>query len=142
MTGDSPGGAIDVATLEVLARRAGSHPLVADCTMQPDAISPRRLEVRLDAEQYPAPVTTVRLDVRWYDDGSYTLHYLESREGDRWQCRCDRHPKPGTPDEHFHPPPDASGAVERSCIETTDYLGVLFAVLDWAADRVATLHGD
>lgn len=57
MTGeDVSGGPLDVATLDVNASRATAHPLVADWTYRPDELSPRRLELRLDADQYPAPV--------------------------------------------------------------------------------------
>ncbi|WP_123537770.1 hypothetical protein [Halosimplex salinum] len=137
---DSPGGPLDVATLEVLGRRARSHDLVSDWSFRPDSISPRRLELRLDADQYPDAVDAVRIDVSWYDGGEYTVHYLESRDDGSWQCRWDRHPKPEAPTAHFHPPPDASPVVGESSIDDSHHLGVLFDVLDWVADRVSTLH--
>ena len=141
MTGESySGGPLDVATLDVLAGRAGTHPLVDGWTFQPDAMSPRRLELHLDDEQYPRPVEEARLDVRWFDGGDYTVHYLELRGDDAWQCRWDRHPKPGGSKAHFHPPPDAVSDVEPSGLGATHHLGVLFAVLDWVAERVEQLH--
>lgn len=141
MTEDSPGGPLDVATLEVLGRRANDHPLVSDWSFRPDAVSPRRLELRLDAGQYPEPVDAVRLDVRWYEGGDYTLHYVESRAENRWQCRWDRHPKPDGPRAHFHPPPTAAGIEERE-IEEDHHLGVCFGVLDWIEGRVERLHDE
>jgi hypothetical protein len=116
-----------------------AHPLVVDWALRPDAVSPRRLELLLDAAQYPDTVETVRLNVRWFVGGEYTVHYLESRGEDRWQYRWDRHPKPATPVAHFHSPPDVDG-VEPSPIETANHLGVLFAVLEWVTERVETLH--
>ena len=139
---DSPGGPLDVPTLEVLGRRAASHGLVEEWALQPDRLSPRRLAVRFDPKRYPPEVETVRLDIGWYESDEYTVYYVESRGTDRWQCRWDRHPKPDAPDAHFHPPPDASGAVEPSPIDDTHHLAVLFSVLDWATDRVATLHDE
>lgn len=135
-------GPLDVATLDVLAQRAISHPLVEGRAFQPDAMSPRRLEVHLDDEQYPATVTAARLDIRWYDGGDYAFHYLETREDARWQCRWDRHPKPGESTGHFHPPPDADSTVEPSPLQATHHLGVLFDVLDWITDRVERLHDE
>jgi len=137
---DSPGGPLDVPTLELLGRRAVSHGLVEEWALQPDSISPRHLEIRLDSKRYPPAVETARLDVGWYEGGEYTVHYVESRGDDRWQCRWDRHPKPDAPSAHFHPPPDAASEVEPSQIDDDHHLGVLFAVLDWTADRVAALH--
>lgn len=133
-------GPLDVATLDVLARRAETHPLVDGWAVRPDSLSPRRLELQLDAAQYPGPVADVRLDVHWFEGGDYAVHYLETRGDDVWQCRWDRHPKPGEPRAHFHPPPDASAAVEASGIDATHHLGVLFAVLEWVESRVETLH--
>lgn len=138
---DSPAGPLDVATLEVLGRRAVTHPLVREWTLQPDAVSPRFLELRLDAGQYPRSVERSRLDVRWFEGGDYTIHYVESHDDAEWQCRWDRHPKPGSPTSHFHPPPDAAPEVEPSPIDATHHLGVLFAVLDRVSDRLETVHG-
>lgn len=141
MSGDDYAGSpLDVVTLTVLAQRAGPHPLVDGWAFQPDDISPRRLELQLDDDQYPPSVDAVRLDVRWYEGGDYTVHYLETHGDDIWQCRWDRHPKPGDPTEHFHPPPDASGTVEPSGLQASHHLGVLFGVLDWIAERIWHLH--
>jgi hypothetical protein len=36
------------------------------------------------------------------------FHYVETHaDGDRWQCRWDRHPNPHASRTQFHPPPDA-----------------------------------
>lgn len=137
---DSPGGPLDVPTLEVMGRRSTSHGLVDDWAFQPDGISPRRLEICLDPDRYPAPVDTARLDVGWYEGDEYTVHYVESRGENRWQCRWDRHPKPDAPRAHFHPSPDASGDVESAPLEDAHHLAVLFSVLDWVAERVKTLR--
>lgn len=132
-------GALDVATLSLLARRAETHPLVARWAFDPDSMSPRLLEIHLDAGQYPRSITAVRLDVRWFEGGDYTFHYLESHERDDWQCRWDRHPKPEAPRAHFHPPPDAA-RVEEAEIDETHHLGVFFAVLEWVESRLESLH--
>lgn len=139
---DSPAGPLDVATLSVVARRAVTHPLVERWAFQPDAMSPRRLELHFDAGQYPSPVASVRLDVRWFEGGDYTFHYLESDTKGRWQCRWDRHCKPDAPNAHVHPPPDAGSNVEPSDVDSPHHLGVLFAVLDRIEERLAERHED
>ena len=138
--GEGPSGPLDTATLEAVARRAGTHSLVDSWAYQPDSLSPRFLELQLDAEQYPAAVNAARLDIRWFEGGDYTVHYLETRAESTRQCRWDRHPKPDEPRAHFHPPPDAAPTVEASELTDEHYLGVLFAVLEWVEARVTTCH--
>jgi hypothetical protein len=134
------GGPLDVPTLEVIARRAATHPLVDGWAFQPDAVSPRRLEPTLDEEQSPPAVAEARLDVRWFEGGDYTVRYLEMRDDDVWQCRWDRHAKPGAPNAHVHPPPDAASDVELSTLQATHHPGVLFGVRDWITGRTEQLH--
>jgi hypothetical protein len=134
-------GPLDEPTLRLLGARAVETRLVVGQTFEPDAITPRRLRLTLDTAQYPATVTQVTLDVRWFESGDYSFHYRESRDAaDDWQCRWDRHPKPSSPRAHFHPPP-AAGTAESSPVDDTHLLSVLFAVLDWIADRVGDAHG-
>ena len=142
MTGEeASSGPLDVPTLEVIAQRTVTHPLVDGWAFQPDAMSPRRLELSLDEDQYPSPIAEARLDVRWFEGGDYTVHYLETRDDDDvWQCRWDRHSKPEAPKAHFHPPPDAAADVEPSNLQATHHLGVLFGVLDWITERIEQLH--
>ena len=135
-------GPLDVSTLEVIAQRAVTHSLADGWTFYPDTISPRRLELSLDEDQYPSSIVEARLDVRWFENGDYTAHYLETRDDDIWQCRWDRHPKPGGSKAHFHPPPDAASDVEPSTLEATHHLGVLFGVLDWITERIEQLHDE
>lgn len=130
-----PEGRLDVATLRVIARRARTHPLVSDWVLLPDSRSPRRLRVRLDPDAYPGDVSSARLDVRWYTNGDYSFHYVENQGNDDWHRRWDRHPKPDQPREHVHLPPDAE-SVDESPLDADHHLDVLFAVLDWIAERV------
>ena len=139
---DYSGGSLDLPTLEVLARRADTHPLVDSWAFEPDALSPRTLVIHLDRAQYPPTVESARLEVRWFEGGDYTFHYLETRDDGNWQCRWDRHPKPEAPRVHFHPPPDAAAGVVESGLDENHHLGVLFAVLEWVEGRVARIHSD
>ncbi|PSP79222.1 hypothetical protein BRC81_06860 [Halobacteriales archaeon QS_1_68_20] len=123
-----------------MARRAVGHRLVSAWAFQSDAMSPRRLQLRLDATQYPEPVRAAKLDARWFEDGDYSIHYLERRDDGTWQCHWDRHPKPGTEPVHFHPSPSASGDVDPSEIDANPHLGILFEVLDRIEERVTTLY--
>lgn len=136
----SPDGPLDVPTLQTLAHRATTHPLVNDWAFDPSSASPRLLQITLDASAYPAAVTAARIDIRWFVSDDYSVHYLEEHQpnADRYQCRWDRHPKSTAPRSHRHPPPDA-GDAEPSALEP-HHLAVLFAVLDWVSDRVEHLY--
>ena len=144
--GEAATGPLDVSTLEVLARRSVSHPLVSGREFRPDSISPRVLELTLDPTQYPETIDAARIDVRWFVGGDYTLHYLEQHADDTaepdtpWQCRWDRHPKPDASRAHFHPPPDATPVVEPSPIDSTHPIEVCFDVLEWIGGRIEALY--
>jgi hypothetical protein len=110
--------------------------------LQPDTLSPRVLALTFDADQYPSSVESVRIDLRRYESGDYTVHYIESRDEGEWQYRWDQHPKPDAPRRHYHPPPDASAEVEATPLDAEYHIGVLFEVLDWVGERVASLHDE
>jgi hypothetical protein len=131
-------GELDVPTLRTIGRRADTHPLVESWQFDPSSAAPRMVQLRIDAEAYPAAVDAVRLDVRWFTTDDYSFHYVERRSDDRYQCRWDRHPKSDAPRTHFHPPPDA-GTAEESPLDA-HFLDVLFTVLDWTSERVERLH--
>lgn len=133
-----PQGRLDPTTLRTMGRRAGSSPLVDSWRFEPDSVSPRHLELQLDASHYPAAVDEARLEVHWFTTDDYYLHYLETRGDDHYQCRWDRHPKTDAPRTHFHPPPEA-GPAEASSLGS-HHLEVLFAVLDWISERIEGLY--
>lgn len=107
-----PQGRLDPTTLRTMGRRAESHPLVESWLFQPDATTPRYLELSFDADVYPEAIEAARLDVSWFVTDDYYLHYVETRDGGTYQCRWDRHPKADAPRTHFHPPPDGGAAVD------------------------------
>lgn len=134
----TPQGRLDATTLRTLGRRAVTHPLVSAWSFEPTAISPRFLEIELDADAYPVDVDAVRLELHWFTTDDYYVHYIGTRDTEYYQCRWDRHPKTDAPRSHFHPPPNAGTAVESPL--GTHALEVLFTVLDWVSERVSELH--
>jgi hypothetical protein len=135
-----PSGRLDVPTLQTVAQRATTHPLVDDWAFKPSSISPRVLQLYMDASSYPSDVTSVRIDIRWFRTSDYSFHYLEECDDvtNPYQCRWDRHPKTTAPRTHFHPPPNAGNAESLSL--NSHHLNVLFSVLDWVSERVEQLH--
>lgn len=96
---------IDDAVLEAVYERARTHPLTETVSGDRTGGTLTQVTVSFDPDQYPERVQTARLDIQWYTNGDYTLHYFEThRSGREWQCRWDRHSNPHTTRMHFHPP--------------------------------------
>lgn len=99
---------IDEAVLETISERSRDHPLIKTVTGKRSGGTLTQVTVSFDSDQYPDRVQAARLEIRWYTNGDYTLHYIETHHSDEaWQCRWDRHPNPHTTRTHFHPPPAA-----------------------------------
>lgn len=96
------------------------EPLVAE-TAYDDVVDPS--ELRISLEDGIGEAAAARIDVQWSRCGNYSFHYADV--GIDW--RFDRHPNPHSPEKHFHPPPDASGA-EPSCIRIEEVTLVTRAV--------------
>jgi hypothetical protein len=106
-------GPPDRQTLRLLERHLASDSLVAETAFDPDSYEPRLLQALLDTERYPDSVTAVRLDIRWFATGDFSIHYIEEHdEEDQWECRWDRHPNTHNTRLHFHQPPTATESTD------------------------------
>lgn len=118
---DGSAAPIDDAVLETLRERARAHSLVETTHVAQTGGAISMVRADLDLDRYPAQIRGARLEIRWYTNGDYNFHYIETRSTDDiWQCRWDCHSNPHTSRTHFHPPPAA---------RSTD------AILDSPADR-------
>ena len=98
---------IDEAVLETMYQRARSHPLTETVEGDRSGGTLKQVTAMLDSDQYPDRVQAARLEIQWYTNGDYNLHYLETHRSEKeWQCRWDRHSNPHTTRTHFHPPPE------------------------------------
>ena len=99
---------VDYDILDRIGRRlAGSERFEAVDSLP--EFAPNSLVLRYDQGYFPAGIEQAFLQVRWYENDDFSFHYHEHWEdGDRWDCRWDRHPNTHTTREHFHPPPDAA----------------------------------
>jgi hypothetical protein len=90
------------------------------------------LAVTLDATRYPESIRDVHLEIQWYRNDGFNIHYAETHadsdsERDGWQCRWDRQSSTHSAREHFHPPPDAGEPTDTHFPD--DYRSVLSMVL-------------
>lgn len=65
------------------------------------------LLVEFALDYYPSGVEDAYLNVRWYANDDFKIHYHETWEDGNWDCRWGRHPNNHNTYDHFHPPPDA-----------------------------------
>jgi hypothetical protein len=98
-----PVGPVDYPVLQqVCDLLLKEEPLVESATFD-DPVNPSELVVEFSMG-LDAPG---RMELTWWKRGAYRYHYTEL---DGVDFRFDNHPKEGTPDAHFHPPPDARRA--------------------------------
>jgi len=108
---DGSAAPIDDSVLELLAERARTHPLVETVRTEHTSGILSLVVVELDRDRYPDRIQDARIEIRWYTNGDYNFHYIESHTSDKiWQCRWDKHANPHTARTHFHPPPNANSA--------------------------------
>lgn len=131
-------GPPDRQTLRLLERQLISDSLVAETVFEPDSYEPRLLRAVLDSGRYPGSVTTVQVDIRWFTTGDFSIHYLESRDGDHWECRWDRHPNTHNSRLHFHEPPEAETISDLEFVSLHP-LDVYSTVFDAVEQRIDSL---
>lgn len=134
MVEESP-DAVDEETLRLVQSSVERFSVVESAEFVPDETAPRRVDVTVDDHQYPTAVEPVRLEVRWFLNGDFSVHYLErNRDESTWQCRWDRHENPHNDRLHFHPPHDVSNPVD---IEISPYVrDVIPTVVQWIEERI------
>lgn len=141
MTAGDASGPIDVATLRSVQRDLAEMPGVASASFEPSAEDPRQVWATLDSHRYPDRVRGARLDVRWFANGDFSVHYVERHDdGSTWQCRWDRHENPHDDRLHFHRPPDCE---RTTSLDLSPHVrDVLPTVLQWVEERQAVLWTD
>jgi len=139
VTSLDPLRSVDAETLRYLGRAFGRRPEVRHTSLFPSN-KLESLVVALDTDYYPEDIDTVSIELRAYTNGDFHVSYLESRSGERRQCRWDRHDQPHNTRNHFHPLPGASTAAAVNQSYAPDLTRVVAeAVLPWVDDRVGEL---
>lgn len=92
--------------------------------------APSSLVVEYDLGYFPTMIDRAYLQIRWFTNDDFSVHYSEQYENDeRWKCRWDRHPNSHNVRDHFHPPPDAQTPGEDRSFPT-DWRTLLTDVLN------------
>ncbi|MGB9965765.1 hypothetical protein [Halobacterium hubeiense] len=127
---------LDRAVLEHLRSRFAGHRLFESV----DLIEEGKLYLRVElaGDHFP-DAASARVEIRWYRNDDFTVHYQEERRESVWKCRWDRHPSSHNARDHFHPPPDASRASAEDAQWPTDHRDVCHLVFDTVEERIETL---
>jgi hypothetical protein len=135
--GDGGVPEIDRAVLEAIRDRLRTAPQIAEAEIVV-ADGQTKLEAPLTAAATPAGIERRFLDIRWYTNDDFRIHYQEDRKSETWCQRWDRHPNAHNSRDHFHPPPDAATPGEDRAWPTA-FQAVLELVVDDVRTRTETL---
>ncbi len=137
---------IDEAILQAVAQTLRTDDRVKEVVFVPGkgTNDHKHLAVTLDPTRYPEPIYSARLEIQWYHNDGFNIHYTETHanntERDVWQCRWDRQSSTHSTREHFHPPPDAGEPTDTHF--PNDYRSVLSMILAVIRARIDDLWRD
>lgn len=103
---DVHGASVDFDRLAVIAERLRTDERFARVTSRP-SFAPDRLVCVYEPGFYPSGVQTVRLEVVWFENGDFSIHYHETHSAGSFDHRWDRHPSSHNTRDHVHPGPHA-----------------------------------
>lgn len=124
---------VDFDRLSIIADRLSGDDRFVTVTQQP-AVTPDRLVCEYDSSFYPHSVASARLEIVWYENDDFSLHYHEGHEDGTFDHRWDRHPSGHNAREHIHPGPDAP-TPGNDASHPADWRDVLSMVLAEVEDR-------
>lgn len=103
---DVSGASIDFDRLDIVEERLATDERFARIEGEP-RFAPDRLVCVYDSRFYPSTVSEARLEVAWYENGDFPIHYHEDHDQGEFDHRWDRHPSDHNTRDHVHPGPDA-----------------------------------
>jgi hypothetical protein len=105
-TGTVSGAPVDFDRLAVIEQRLATDDRFTRSEKQPD-FAADRLVCIYDSDFYPSTISTTRLEIVWFENGDFTLHYHETHDKGSFDHRWDRHPSDHNTRDHIHPGPNA-----------------------------------
>ena len=118
---------IDADRLDTIYERFSTDDRFVRIDERPE-YAPERLVCVYDPRLYPESVREARLEIVWYENGDFSLHYHEAQRDGTFDHRWDRHPSGHNEREHVHPGPDAP-TVGDDTSHPADWRDVLADVL-------------
>jgi len=130
---DSEGTPVDFERLSVIADRLSTSDRFAGVDEQP-SFAPDRVVCTYDRRFYPGSVEAGTLDITWFENGGFSIHYHEDHPDGAFDHRWDRHPSDHNTRDHIHPGPDAP-TPGNDVSHPDDWRDVLSMVLDETETR-------
>ena len=132
-TDDVSGAPIDFDRLDAIEERFITDDRFTEVERQPE-FAPDRIVCRYDLGFSPQRVQSARLEVVWFENGDFSLHYHEEHRDGEFDHRWDRHPSDHNPRDHVHPGPDAPTPGDDAS-HPAEWRDVLSMVLGEIEDR-------
>ena len=134
------GAPIDFDRLDTVRERLATDDRFIRIEAHP-TFAPERLLCVYDPQLYPERVRAARLEVVWYENGDFSLHYHEDHETGEYDHRWDRHPSDHNARDHVHPGPHAPTPGEDTS-HPADWRDVLSTALAEIDDRQRAFWND
>lgn len=140
---------IDEAILQAIARTLRTDDQIEEVILVSgdETDDHKHLAVTFDSARYPGSVHGAHLEIQWYRNDGFNIHYTEIHTDDTsddghtvWQCRWDRQLSTHSTREHFHPPPEAGEPTDVQFPD--DYRSVVSMVLAAVRARIEELWQD
>ena len=131
--GQISGAPIDSDRVEIIRDRLSSDDRFDRVEEHPE-FAPSRLACLYDKRFYPLSVLEARLEIVWFENGDFSLHYHEEHKNGEFDHRWDRHPSTHNDRDHIHPGPDAP-TPGKDASHPADWRDVLTQVLSEIEDR-------
>jgi hypothetical protein len=103
---DISGAPVDFDRLGVIAERLSPDDRFDRIESKPE-FAPDQVVCVYDSGFYPSSVRTARLEVVWFENDDFSLHYHEEHDDGTFDHRWDRHPSDHNARNHIHSGPDA-----------------------------------
>lgn len=129
---------LDETLLREVAQRLGSLTVVETVRVFPRE-KPESVVAALEAAYYPEEIRYVELELRAYRNGDFNVIYRETRSGDDWMARWDRHENPHNTRDHYHRPPLARTEDAVDAAYPTDFFDVIERVLAEVDQRLGAV---
>jgi len=124
----SDGGApVDFARLDEIADRFAGDRRFARVIAEPSG-APDQIRCVYSERLYPQPVSAAHVEIVWFENDDFSIHYHESHRNGAFDHRWDRHPSGHNTRDHVHPRPDAP-TPGRDADHPVDWRDVLSTVL-------------
>ncbi|OTF01704.1 hypothetical protein [Halorubrum sp. SD683] len=124
---DREAAPLDADRLDAVHERLAAGDRFVSVDREP-SYAPERVVCVYDPRYYPASVEAARLEISWYENGDFSIHYHEDHPDGEFDHRWDRHPSSHNERDHVHPGPDAPTPGDDDA-HPDDWRDVLAAVL-------------